>query len=274
MSGEEAPTVGEGVDYTVDAFHFGKFWLVQPKVSGHRVGMDAMLVAATVPDNASGRVADLGAGAGGAGLAVAARLADVSVTLVERSPVMVDYARRTLALAQNAGLAGRMDVIEADVTLKGAARRAAGLADDAYDFVIMNPPFNDAADRRTPDALKAEAHAMADGDLFESWIRTAGALLKPRGQVGIIARPRSLRPLLDALSGRFGAIEVLPVHPRAGDDALRIIVTAVKQSRRPLSLRPPLVIHSGPGHAFSPEMDRYNNGHAAIPRGDAARPGR
>lgn len=274
MTSDETPTLRDGADFTVDAFHFGKFFLVQPKDFGHRVGMDAMLVAATVPDGASGRVADLGAGAGGAGLAVAARLAGVSVTLVERSPVMVDYARRTLALAQNAGLAARVDVVEADVTMKGAARRAAGLADDAYDFVIMNPPFNDAADRRTPDPLKAEAHAMTDGDLFESWIRTAGALLKPRGQVGIIARPRSLRPLLDALAGRFGAVEVLPVHPRAGDDALRIIVTAIKQSRRFLSLRPPLVIHSGAGHAFSPEMDRYNNGHAAIPRGDRACPGR
>ena len=271
MTGEGVPTLQDGVDFTVDAFHFGKFWLVQPKDFGHRVGMDAMLVAATVPDGASGRVADLGAGAGGAGLAVAARVDDVSITLVERSPVMVDYARRTLALEGNAGLAGRIDVVEADVTLKGAARRAAGLEDEVFDFVIMNPPFNDAADRRTPDALKAEAHAMTDGDLFESWIRTAGALLKPRGQVGIIARPRSLRPLLDALAGRFGAVEVVPVHPRAGDDALRIIVTAIKQSRRFLSLRPPLVIHSGPGHAFSPEMDRYNNGHAAIPRGEPAR---
>ncbi|MGO7675587.1 hypothetical protein ACC685_37775, partial [Rhizobium ruizarguesonis] len=38
----------------------------------------------------------------------------------------------------------------------------------------VSPPFNDAGDRRTPDALKAEAHEMTDG-LFESWIRTAGA---------------------------------------------------------------------------------------------------
>lgn len=274
MTPPDEPAHPADADFTVDAFHYGRFFLVQPKHFGHRTGMDAMLVAATVPDGATGRVADLGAGAGGAGLAVAARLPGTTVTLVERSPVMADFARRTLALPENAALAARAEVIEADVTLRGDARRATGLQDDAYDFVVMNPPFNEAADRRTPDALKAEARAMDGDHLFEGWIRTAGALLKPGGQVSVIARPRSLAAILDALSGRFGAVEIVPVHSRAGDDALRILVTAVKQSRGWLSLRPPLILHSGAGHDFSPEMDAYNNGRAAIARRNPARPRR
>ena len=31
--------------HTVDAFHRGRFWLVQPAKSGHRAGMDAMMLA-------------------------------------------------------------------------------------------------------------------------------------------------------------------------------------------------------------------------------------
>ena len=79
---------------------------------------------------------------------------------------MADYARRSLLLAENARFASRVSVLEADVSLAGKARVAAGLADDSFDHVIMNPPFNDASDRKTPDSLKAEAHAMSDG-LFE-----------------------------------------------------------------------------------------------------------
>ncbi|MEP0698057.1 MAG: methyltransferase, partial [Nitratireductor sp.] len=31
--------------FTIDAFHRGRFFVVQPACSGHRAGMDAMLLA-------------------------------------------------------------------------------------------------------------------------------------------------------------------------------------------------------------------------------------
>lgn len=264
---ETVPSAAEASDlpFTIDAFHYGRFHLVQPR-SGHRAGMDAMLLAATVPDGASGRLADLGSGAGAAGLAVAARVPEIAVTLAERSPVMLGFARRTLALEENAWLRDRVEILGADVTLRGDARRAAGLGDDAFDWVILNPPFNEPFDRTTPDPLRAEAHAMTDGEMFEQWLRTAGAIMRPGGQVSVIARPRSIRPILDALAGRFGGIEVTPVHPRPDAEAIRILVTAVKQSRGWLNFQPPLVIHEGPGHDFAPFMDALNNGQADLPR--------
>lgn len=250
---------------TIDAFHRGRFHLVQPKGRGHRAGMDAMLLAALVPDSAVGRVADLGAGAGAAGLAVATRLPDVRVTLIERSGVMVDYARRSLALAHNEHLRERVDVIEADVTLVGAARQAAGLADEAFDHVLMNPPFNPAPDRRTPDALKAEAHAMAPG-LLESWVRTAGAIARPGAQLSLIARPVSLPDIVTACGRRFGGLQVTPIHPRAEEDAIRILVTAIKGSRAAMRMRFPIVMHEATGHGFSAKVDDLNNGRCAYSR--------
>ncbi|WP_430538376.1 tRNA1(Val) (adenine(37)-N6)-methyltransferase [Hoeflea alexandrii] len=252
--------------YTVDAFHNGKFFLVQPADTGHRAGMDAMLLAATVPDGASGVLADLGAGAGAAGLAAISRLPGLSAVLIERAPVMAECARRSLALAGNAHLAPRARVIEADVTLQGRQRLAAGLADQAFDYAILNPPFNAGADRKTPDPLKAEAHAMDSQDLFERWLRTAAAILKPGGQVSIIARPESMAGILAALGNRFGGIEVIPVVPRPADDAIRILVTAIKGSRARMSLRDRILIHEGSGNAFSGQMHDLGNGRAAWPR--------
>ncbi len=274
-TGEPPSAPGEGTElaFTVDAFHYGKYHLVQPK-GGHRAGMDAMLLAATVPDAARGRVADLGSGAGAAGLAVAARVPGVTVTLVERSDVMLGFARRTMALQQNDWLRDRVEIVGADVTLRGDARRAAGLADEAFDWVILNPPFNEPSDRTTPDPLRAEAHAMNDGEMFEHWLRTAGAIMRPGGQVSVIARPRSIRPILDAFAGRFGGVEVTPVHPRLGDEAIRILVTAVKQSRGWLNFQPPLVIHDGTGHNFAARMDGLNNGQSDLPRRRPIRLGR
>lgn len=258
--------------YTVDAFHNGGFFLVQPSGTGHRAGMDAMLLAATVPAGGSGTLADLGAGAGAAGLAALSRLPHLDAVLVERSSVMADCARRSLALAENAHLATRTRVLEADVTLQGSQRRAAGLADNGFDYVILNPPFNAAADRQAPDALRAQAHAMDGDDLFERWLRTAAAILKPGGQVSIIARPESTAEILAALGNRFGGVEITPVIPRPGDDAIRILLTALKGSRARLSLRDRILIHQGPERAFSNQMDDLANGRLAWSRRTAKQP--
>ncbi|MCV9944081.1 MULTISPECIES: tRNA1(Val) (adenine(37)-N6)-methyltransferase [unclassified Rhizobium] len=250
---------------TVDAFHRGGFHVVQPKGRGHRSGMDAMLLAALVADDRKVRVADLGAGAGAAGLAVASRLADAEVVLFERSAEMADYARRSILLPDNAHIAGRVSVVEADVTLTAKARNVAGLTDESFHHVIMNPPFNDAGDRRTPDALKAEAHAMTDG-LFESWIRTAGAIMIPGGQLSLIARPQSIAEIVTACGRRFGGIEITAIHPRPGENAVRILVTGIKGSRARLSLRAALIMHEEGSHKFSPLVDDFNNGRAAYAR--------
>jgi tRNA1(Val) A37 N6-methylase TrmN6 len=78
------------VEETIDAFHFGGFHIVQPKGRGHRAGMDAMLLASLVADDRQMRVADLGAGAGAAGMGVASRSANAEVVLFERSAEMAE----------------------------------------------------------------------------------------------------------------------------------------------------------------------------------------
>src|SRR5690606_4971710 len=131
------------------------------------------------------------AGAGAAGFAVAARCPQAHVLLVEKFPEMARFAKASLRLPENAALAPRIAVLEADAECTGAAREAAGLRRDGFDFVIMNPPFNARADRATPDSLKQAAHVMEDG-LFQRWIRTAAAICRPRGALALIARPQSL----------------------------------------------------------------------------------
>ena len=80
--------------HTLDAFHRGDFWLVQPRGAGHRAGVDAMMLAAAVPSDFAGRLADFGAGAGAAGLAVASRCPEAAVVLVENSAEMAQFLMR------------------------------------------------------------------------------------------------------------------------------------------------------------------------------------
>jgi tRNA1(Val) A37 N6-methylase TrmN6 len=62
------------------------------------------------------------------------------------------------------------------------------------------------------------------------------------------------------------------VIPRPGDDAIRILLTAIKGSRARLSMRDRILIHQGAEWAFSEQMDDLANGRAAWPRRTATRP--
>lgn len=249
--------------HSVDAFHRGRFVVVQPVGRGHRSGVDAMLVAAAVPSNFSGRLADFGAGAGAAGLAVAVRCPFAEVTLVERDPEMAAFAHRSIAHEANAGLLPRLSLIEADVALAGQSRVDSGLCDRSFNHVIMNPPFNLAHDRASPDRLKSDAHVMPDG-LCEDWLRSAAAVLKPGGGVSVIARPALMNDLLSACKGRFGGIRIVPVLPRPDEAAIRVVLTGIGGSRAQLSLEPPLVLHGKTGNAFSARANSIINGEAGL----------
>jgi tRNA1(Val) A37 N6-methylase TrmN6 len=150
-------------------------------------------------------------------------------------------------------------VIESDVTLTGKRRALSGLADNAFDFAIMNPPFNLPKDRSTPDALKAKAHVMSEG-LFESWLRTSAAIVRPGGGVAIIARPQSISEIIAAMKGRFGALRVVPIQPRAAESAIRIIVTGIRASRAPLSIEPSIILHGPTGNDFLERANALING--------------
>ena len=204
---------------------------------GHRAGTDAVLLAACTPPEQSGLILDIGAGAGAVGLMAALRAPAATVGLVE-----IDAATAALAaqnVADNA-LVDRVSVFAADVAAP-KSRRAAGLRDEQAALVLTNPPFYDPAKVRvTPDADKARAH-VATVPLAD-WTRGALALLAPGGVFVMIHRADALAECLAAVAGRLGAVSVRPVHARAAEPAIRILLRGVKGSKAPLSILPPLVV--------------------------------
>ena len=240
---------------TTDAFLGGRLAVVQPADGRHRAGLEALLIAAAIEASFEGVAVDLGSGAGVAGLAVAVRARRARVVLVERDPVNVACARMTLTLPVNRGLAGRVTVVTADIAAPETDRAAAGLARASADAVIVNPPFHaPGAGTISPNADRADAYVLADGDL-DPWMRAAASLLKPGGRLFAIFRADGLEALLAAYRGRFGAIDVLPIHPRAQLPARRVLVGAVKGSRAGLRLLPPLVLHPSSGSGYTPEAE-------------------
>jgi len=231
----------EGARISEDAVLGGRLALRQPR-KGHRVGHDAILLAAACAPGAGDRLVDLGAGVGAAGLAAARRVNGLAVTLVEIDADLADLARDNAA-ANN--LAAHVRAVCLDVGAPPTAYAAAGLPSGSADHVMMNPPFNAEA-HPSPDRGRRLAHAAGHGTLVQ-WVGVAARLLRPAGTLTLIWRADGLDAVLAALAKSFGAATILPVHPKPDAPAIRVLVRAVKASRAPLALLPGLILADAAG---------------------------
>jgi tRNA1(Val) A37 N6-methylase TrmN6 len=219
---------------TDDAVLGGRLKLQQP-AKGHRAGHDAILLAAAAP--ACKHAADLGAGVGTAGLALLARGIAGRVTLIEIDPDLAALAKRN---AEQNGFASRCEIVGGDVLKLG---RKDGIVSLAADLVLMNPPFNDPARKNiSPDPSRRRAHSAANAEL-DLWVAAAERALAPNGTLVLIHRPEAIETILASLNRRFGAAELIPIFPRPGAPAIRLIVRAIKGRRTPPSMLPGLCLN-------------------------------
>ena len=250
-SDANAPAIARAITY--DYFLGNKLRLAQP-AAGYRAGIDAVLLAASVMPPAPGQtlsVLDVGAGVGTAGLCLAARIPAAKVVLYECAPELVELARSNIAA--NA-LSQRVDALEGDVAITGERLAALGLKPQSFDCVIANPPFHDSsAGTQANDRLKAGSHAM-EPEQLDAWLRFMARMLRAGGRASIIYKANGLTRLLQGFEGRFGGVSVLPIVPRLGSPAIRVLVEGVKGSRAPLTLKSNLVLH-GHGQAFLPQIE-------------------
>ena len=222
-----------------DALLGGKLTLRQP-LRGHRFGHDAVLLAAATSARKGEHAIELGAGVGAAGLALARRVEGLTVTLIELDPDLAALARENAA--RNA-LAERVRAVCLDVAAPAAQFADAGLAPESADHVFMNPPFN-TPHNPSPDQARRLARAASPGTLT-LWIETAARLIRPQGALTLIWRADGLADLVGALASGFGAIAIVPVYPKPGAAAIRVLASAAKSSNAPLSILPGLILADG-----------------------------
>jgi tRNA1(Val) A37 N6-methylase TrmN6 len=219
---------------TDDKFLCGRLRLLQPE-KGYRAATDAVLLAAACPAVAGQAVLDLGCGAGAASLCLGARVPGVRLAGLEVQPQYADLARRNAA---RNGM--EIEVVEGDLAhLPRTLRRD-------FDHVIANPPWYPPGG--TPSPLAPRARALQVSLPLSLWVQVAARRLAPGGWLTLIAGADSLPEVLGALAPKLGSAMVLPLAPRAGKAALRVILRARKGGRAPFRLLAPFVIHQGAAH--------------------------
>lgn len=233
----------EKLDSTVthDAFLGGKLILAQPK-NGYRAGIDAVLLACAVPakPGETVRVLDCGAGVGTVGLCIARRNQAAQVVMVEREPANIALAEQNITANH---LSERVETVQADIVNPDLGIVKQRLGESSFTHVVANPPFyRTGHGTSSPAQLKAAGHEMPEHD-FERWIRFMARMATPNGRLVMIKPASALPGCLQSLAGRFGSIEVVPLHSHAGKDARRVVISARKGSRAGFKLLPGLVLH-------------------------------
>ncbi len=241
-------------DYSEDAILGGRLRIRQP-ARGYRVNVDTLLLAAAV--EAGERLMEAGCGVGAAALAVAARNPRVRVLGVERDANMAALARENVAL--NA-MGERVEIVTGDALERSAPR-------GVFDGVFCNPPYAMEGEGREPAPARRHAH-IADAPI-DAWVAALADRLTGGAALTLIHRADKLTEVLAAFEGRLGGAELIPLHPRAGEPAKRILARARKGSRAPLRLLQGLVLHDASGAKYTPKVEAILRGEREVTWGGA-----
>ena len=218
----------------------GRLRYDQP-VQGFRAAIDPVLLAAAVPARQGDRVLELGSGAGAAALCLAKRVEGCTVTGVEQDADLVALANENASLN---GLAGRVRFVVGDIV-----GDLAPLVGGDFDHTLANPPFLDAdrADLRAEDDPRRRAATIEGSASLTLWLDRLVGALRPKGRLTLIHRADRLDTILAGLAGHAGDIGVLPLWPKAGRPARRVVVTARRGVATPLRLLAGLTLHESDG---------------------------
>ncbi len=216
----------------------GRVALRQP-LQGFRAGLDAVLLAAFVPAAPGKRVLEAGCGSGAVFLCLAARVPGLSVTAVEREASMAALARGNAAAN---GVAA--EVIEGDVADLGLAR---GLV--PCDHAFANPPYWPGGTPPPGAVRRAATHEGCSG--LAAWAAFLAASLRAGGTLSLVLPAARFDAGVAALrAAGCGSVTLLPVAPRAGAPAKRVLLGGRRGGRGPARLLPALVLHEE-GGAFT-----------------------
>jgi len=209
---------------------------VRQSATGFRAGLDAVMLAASVPAMPGDEALELGAGAGTASLCLAVRTG-CRVAGVEIDP----------ALAALANENARTNSVDAEFVAADIFDLPQPLKRD-FAHVFCNPPFHEG--EPSPDS--ARDRALRDAGQLGDWIETGLKRTVSNGTFTFIIRADRLGEAFAALPER--GTTIYPLWPRQDEAAKRVIVQARKASRAAPVLLPGLVLHQVDG-TFTPEAD-------------------
>lgn len=227
-------------DYSEDYLLDKRVKIFQPR-EGYRASTDAVLLAATVAKVKNGdSILDIGSGTGAVALCIAEQFKNSDIKICG-----VELQTELAALANMSAQANGFTAVK--FFNENIFKTTMPFC--SFDHVVSNPPYAE-HDMPSPKTGKATAHNFGAHGLAD-WIAMMIKMIKPQGYFYMVNRAEALAPILSAIHGKLGAIEVFPIYSKQGQNAKRIIIRARKDSKAPLTVHPGLIVHQDSGEYSS-----------------------
>ena len=217
--------------------------LKQP-VEGYRYAIDPFLLAGNIAADNAHRIADLGTGNGILPMLLSKHYPDAEFwgLDIQREPL--------ICAVQNCRRLGlRSTFIKSDVRQASSLLKA-----ESFDLVVSNPPYRKAGSGRiNPVSSKALARHELKLTMLELII-AASHLLASGGTFSVIHLADRSAELLHIMMERgLTPHTVRFIHSKSEDEAIWVTVSAIKNGRNDVTVKPPFIVYAANGD-YSDEM--------------------
>lgn len=207
---------------------------------GVKVSSDAVLLSSIIDVKLAKKihnVLDVGVGGGGISLCLLKRFNHLNVLGIDVQDEMLSLAKESIKVNgfDMCFSVAKDDILKPSKTLK----------DMEFDLVITNPPYYKG--HTSPDKIKAKAHSEQGLDLSE-WVKMCIKRLRTGGVFAMVHKAERIDDIMFALKQNgMGKIEIVLLYSKKGEAANRVLVRAVKSSKSPAVIYPPIILHSTNG---------------------------
>lgn len=203
-------------------------------------GMDAILLSGFANVKKGERALDMGTGTGIIPILLEAKTQGESFVGLEIQQPVADMASRSVKLNQ---LEDKIEIVCGDIKEASTI-----LPCCSFDVVTCNPPYmNQTHGIVNPTKPKAIArHEILCN--FEDIAREASKLLKPKGRLYLVHRPRRLMDLLCTLRKyHLEPKRMRYIHPFKEEEANMVLIEALHNGGVQMRVESPLIVYDEPG---------------------------
>jgi tRNA1Val (adenine37-N6)-methyltransferase len=219
--------------------------------SGHRSGIEPVLMAASIAAHPGERVLEAGTGSGAGLLCLAARVGQLQCVGIEQDEELAEIARHNAARNHFGGI----EIVTGDIADFHDAT--------PFDHAMANPPWYVPHATSSPDPARAAARQKSEG-LIAIWARALARHLRHHGTLTMFVNAASASECLAALGDAgCGSCAIMPFWPRVGREAKLVAIQAVRGGRGPTRILPGLVLH-GEGQSYTTEAEAVLREAAAL----------